>query len=460
VKLSLRFAIWLGVLAPLLFATSCAGDPMLQVRRDFASGRYELARIGLTELVQDDSDNAHVWLLERAVASLALGDPKAAIADLRRARDRFQDVQGTDYSGWFQSVLLDDRSLEYQGADFEVVLIRAIAALASLMTGNTGDANAFALQVGEKQRDIIDSFESNDGVRPKDAYKLVAFGNYLRGIVGEGALQFDVARMQYEKVKKLEPSFPQNEENLARAQDGRIAEKGNGVVHVIALVGRGPFRVESEEPVTRDAFAIAQLMWAFFRNRATIPNIAAVKIPRLAYYPDNPTEVHVAVGGQASGVTETITDVEETARREFEAMAPYLIARAVMRRAFKVVVTEGVKEAVRPRDRKYRAENLLVDLAISGVGIAWAAMESADLRCWSLLPARFQVARLELPAGEHEIVLRAGRGGKAVGPPQRVRVRVDVGYNSYVSVMVPSTAGGPAPMTSHQAREATAQTGT
>ena len=81
-------------------------------------------------LVQDDSDNAHVWLLERAVASLALGDPKAAIADLRRARDRFQDDQGTDYSGWFQSVLLDDRSLEYQGADFEVVLIRAIAALA------------------------------------------------------------------------------------------------------------------------------------------------------------------------------------------------------------------------------------------------------------------------------------------------------------------------------------------
>ena len=437
-----------SLLAALVLLASCAGDPMLQVRRDFAGGRYELVRGELTRLAASDVKNEHVWRLERSVASLAMGRPKEAIGDLRRARDELEDLEGTDYSGWFQSVLLDDTRLAYQGADFEIVLIRALLALAALMTGEANDAGAYALQIGEKQREIIDAFEARDGSKPKNGYKLVAFGSYLRGILDEGALKFDVARRSYERVRELEPTFVFNNENVTRITDGHISAKGNGVVHVLALVGRGPFRVEVEEPVTRDAFAIAQLVWAIIRDRATIPNVAAVKIPQLAFYTDNPTELHVEVDGQSAGVTAVITDVEETARREFEAMRAHIVARAVIRRAVKVALTEGAKEGVRSRRREYRAENALVDLAISGAGILWAAIESADLRCWSLLPASFQVLRLELPAGEHDIVFRAGRQAGAFGSPQRVRVHVSDGHNTYVSVMTPTVDGGPPPQSS------------
>jgi hypothetical protein len=438
-----------AILVAVALLASCAADPLLQVRRDFAGGRYELARGELSRLAESDTKNGHLWRLERSVTSLALAKPKEAIDDLRRARDILDDLQGNDYSGWFQSVLLDDTRLAYQGADFEIVLVRALLALSALMTGEANDAGAYALQVGAKQREIIDGFATREGRKPKEAYKLVAFGSYLRGILDEGALKFDVAQKSYERVRELEPSFAFNQENIGRITEGHISAKGNGVVHVLGLVGRGPFRVESDEPVTRDAFAIAQIMWAIFRDRATIPNIASVKIPRLAYYTDNPTELHVEVDGRAVGTTAVITDVEETARREFEAMKPHILARAVIRRAVKVVVTEGVKEAARSRDdREYRNENVLADLAISGAGLLWAALESADLRCWSLLPASFQVLRLELPEGEHDIVFRAGHRGNAFGPPQRIRVYVSDGYNTYVSVMTPTADGGPTPQSS------------
>ena len=82
--------------------------------------------------------------------------------------------------------------------------------------------------------------------------------------------------------------------------------------------------------------------------------------------------------------------------REFQAMKTHIIARAAMRRLFKIGVTEGTKEAIN------RRRDPLLDILISLFGIAWTATERADLRCWSLLPASLQVMRAEMPAGEYD----------------------------------------------------------
>src|SRR5688500_3440388 len=42
----------------------------------------------------------------------------------------------------------------------------------------------------------------------------------------------------------------------------------------------------------------------------------------------------------------------------------------------------------------------LAGLGFDALGVAWEATENADTRCWSLLPDKIQVVRLELPAGE------------------------------------------------------------
>ena len=442
--------------AALLLLASCAGGGSAKVRPGFDSGRYQESREKLTRLGRKDPRNEHLYLLERGVVSLALEQPADAVRDLRLARDRLDDLAGSDYSGWFQSVLLDDRQLAYQGADYEHVLVRAMLALADLADGNSEDAGAYALQVASRQREIIQSFRASDGSLPKSTYSQVAFGSYLKAIIDEEALKFDLAKIQLEKVKAIEPRFAAIDADLERVTRGHHSRKGNGVVHVLALVGRGPFRIEVDEPVTRDSLAIAHYIWARSRNRAAIPNIARVKIPAVAVYDDNPTEVHVEVAGGSPGTTSLLTDIEALAVEEFETVRDHIVARAFLRRAFKVAATQlAIEAANRDNDKRgeYSQGDALRDLGISAAGLLWTALEKADLRCWSLLPASFQARRVELPEGVHSISLRAGKKGVLTGAAQQVKVHVRDGYNTYVVAVFPSTEGPACVLSSDTIRE-------
>ena len=422
---------------------------MVHVRGAYTAGDYEAAQHELDQLRRDDPGNAHVYALERSMTDLALGDAQAAEDDLRFARDRLDQLSSDDALAWLSSVMLDDRQLEYAGADYEQVLVRALLAVANLTTDGQ-DANAYALQVLERQLEIMHGYE-HEGTRPKLRYKQVAFGSYLRGILNEDdPVRVGVARQAFAKAAELEPRCKIARRALRRTSKGKHSSKGNGVVHVVCMVGRGPFRIEVAEQVGADILAMAQAIWADSRGRASLPNISSVKVPALAFHTDNPTEVHVTAGGAAPTLTEVVTDVEATAESEFIAMRDQTVARAVLRRAFKIAVTEGLKEVVNPR-RKNREPSEGTDLAIAIAGLLWTAAEGADLRCWSLLPATFQVARLELPAGQHSLSLRAGHGGAAVGPPQTVDVLVRDGFNTYVVAIVPGMNGGPPPLTSDPA---------
>ena len=439
-------------LALLALLGACAGAPIEDARRSYALGDYAQAEQDLGKGLEADPSNAHVWRLEQGVVQLALGRPRDSIQNLRSARDRLDDLGGTNAAEWLGSVLLDDRQLDYAGYDYEHVLVRALLALADLMGGGT-DADAYALQVLERQRQIIGSWEEREGQNPKHRYKLVAFGSYLRAILAEERpTSLDVARRAFAEVAALEPAYPAAQADLERVNGGVHSQRGHGVVYVLGLVGRAPYRVEVNEPVTQAALAIAQWIWAVSRDHATIPNITQVGIPGLAYHRDNPTEVLVRTAGGDAGATATVTDVEQLARVELDAMRDSIVARAVLRRAFKITLTEGAKELVSDKNRR-RHDNTadLIDLGISLLGLFWTGLEEADLRCWSLLPAKFQSLRLELPIGDHELELVPAIGGRPSGPARRVQVHVRDGRNTYVVCLAPTLAAVPAALSSESA---------
>ena len=246
-------------------------------------------------------------------------------------------------------------------------------------------------------------------------------------------------------MKSIEPRFSPIDSDIERVTSGHHSKKGNGVVHVLALVGSGPFRVEVDERVTRGSLAIAHHIWAGSRGRAVIPNLSRGKIPAVAVYEDNPTEVHVTVDGSSSGATALLADIEALALEEFETIREHIVARAFLRRAFKIAATQlAIEAANKDNDRRgeYSDGDALRDLGLSAVGLLWSALEGADLRCWSLLPASFQALRVELPEGEHLISLQAGKKGVAAGAPREVKINVRDGYNTYVVAIFPSLEGG------------------
>ncbi len=439
--------------------SACASDPMVPVRAAYWSGDYQGAWQQLSVVRDDYPDDKHLYDLELGIVGNAVADPAAAVQALRQARDRLDQLHGRGFLESLAAMVQDDRSLDYEGADYEHILVRAILALSDLMNGGK-DAVAYSLQVLERQQEIIDAFEDADGERPKHSYKLVAFGSYLRAIIlDEDPRNRRAAAREFRKVVEMEPGFRDGKEALERAKRGWHSDKGNGIVQVLALVGRGPFRVEAREGATAHTLAIAQVIWNHHHHhgRPVIVNMTGLPIPALAFHADNPDAVHVSVDGQDMGTTATITNVDEVAGAEFAAMHDYIMARAVLRRMLKIVIVEAGKEAVEHSGEDHYEKHgwqLLIDL----LGLAWIASERADLRCWSLLPQTFQAARLELPAGDHQLVLRAGRNGLPTGAEQRVPVHVRDGYNTYVLVLAPTLQGGPTPLTSQPAYDDTTTT--
>ena len=130
------------------------------------------------------------------------------------------------------------------------------------------------------------------------------------------------------------------------------------------------------------------------------------------------------------GATETLADVNEMAIKQFEATRDQIIARAIIRRVVKKGAIYAAKEAAQV--------NGWVSLAMDAAGVAWEAIEVADVRCWGLLPAKIQVYSCELPAGERDLVFRpVDSFGRLCGEATQVKTRIDANRNAYVLVVYP-----------------------
>jgi hypothetical protein len=473
-----RSALLAGLLA------GCASPDLASLTQRFAAGDVGGVREAFARLAVEEGGDAHLWLLNRAAADLAAGDPRAGIAALRTARDRLDELR-TSYAGWIEAVLTDDRALVYDGADYEHVLVRAYLALLDLACGE-GDAEAYLLQMLQRQAELRDAFTVEEGETPPSiAPRSAAIGNWLLAAVAadDPTRAGDVER-QLRTVIEHEPDCGIARDELARYARAGLCAPGHGVLQVVALVGLGPYRVARDEPVSSVILDLAHRIYNARRDRVAVPVnlIKEVQIADLALRQDNPDAVHVAVGGLGA-VTQTVTSVDRLAEAEFARLRPRMVIRAVVRRIFKLAAAEVAKAQTtaaageageegkrirrpgqretdaerrqreeaekRERERKQREQlgSALWDL----VALAWIAFEDADTRCWALLPATFQVARFELPEGVHEVALRAGAAGNPMGREQKTQVRVHAGRTTFVIAQVPSRDGGPPPVTSRPA---------
>ena len=81
----------------------------------------------------------------------------------------------------------------------------------------------------------------------------------------------------------------------------------------------------------------------------------------------------------------------------------------------------------------------MVSLAVMAAGVAWEATESADTRCWGLLPDTIQVFRIELPVGEHVITLRPSQRMGDFGTPAQTRITIEEGRHTYLLGNLPTS---------------------
>ena len=372
--------------------------------------------------------------LDRAMVALAAGRPAEAERLLRRARDRFDHLEQADAGESALTLLGDDTARAYPGEDHEKILVRAMLALADL-AHDGDDAEAYSLQVIDEQRRIVEAAARDDGTNPKADYPQVALASYLRGVLREATHRdYDDAARHFALVAAWQPEFTTGAVHLGRAAEGVHSRRGNGVVHVFALVGHGPFKAEVVEMPSSLSVAIAGELLAGPLGSPLPPTVAPITVPRIVAVPSAVAGVRVRLGDWQAGRTETLTDVSALAIQQQEATLPQTVARAVARRTLKKGTIFGMQRGLG------LSRGSLPAVALDVAGVAWEAAERADTRCWSTLPATIQACRIELPAGRHALALEAvDRGSRPLGRPATAEVDVADGRDTFIMVHVPET---------------------
>ena len=423
--------------AALLQGCNSHGERVHVLRQEFYSGELATAETHVGELLKKPKHDKDVLELDRAMILLTTGRPKEAEKIMREVRDRFDDFEQKDAGEIALSLVTDDNRRAYAGEDYEKVLIRAFLALSNLMYDG-GDATAYSLQITDKQSEILARLES-DHKKDESADKppvptipQVALGPYVRAMLAEERrLDYDDVIRARTQVCSFEPGFRYGQEDLQRAEHSVNAQPGHGVVYVFGLVGKGPIKVQEYDIPTQAALLVADQIVSATSKQSVPPTLAPVPVPKLVRRQNRIRGLEVLVGSQSAGTTATIVNVGEVAEKHYEATYPKVVAYAVARRVIKKGVVYAAKEGASAQNSPG------VDIAMTLAGMAWEASETADTRCWGLLPDQIQVLRVELPEGKHSLKLQPVDEYGRFGLAEPISVDVHEARNTYVLANFP-----------------------
>ncbi|MFN3189887.1 MAG: hypothetical protein ACE361_05135 [Aureliella sp.] len=431
-------APWLSLIAASIvcvaLASGCAthAKRLASPRTSFYGGDLQRASAQLLKLEEKRSHDRSVVELDLAMVELFQGNVDSAEARLRAIRDNWDHYEQSSLAESASSYILDDNTRAYSGEDYERILVRVMLTLCSLV-GDGVDAESYSLQTLAKQQELLSRARKRWDENLEDQYCVPPIAPYLRGVLRESTLSdYHEAEKHYRRAAMLMPEDSFVEADILRSQNGVHSQPGHGVVYVIALVGRGPYKEEVSAPATQAALQAADAILSAIGEYSVPPTLAPVKVPAILCPPKPFDLVGVAVDGVPASTTMPITDLDQLATDSYQAKYPQLLARTVARR----IVKKGTIYAAKDH---FEADSDLASIAFSAAGVLWEATESADTRCWGLLPREIQILRLELPAGVHRLELEPVAAGNVVAKPTTCSLRVANGQNSYVLSYWPGT---------------------
>ena len=163
-----------------LLGCSTYEQRVADVRQTFYAGNLDRAAQTIDKSLKHPRHDADVLKLERAMVDLTAGKPQQAEQALREVRDRFDFLEQKSLGESALAMLTDDNRKSYAGEDYEKILIRAFLAISNLMNGGQ-DAQAYSLQITDKQQQIVNTFAEEISARSAQGGVLLTFGRITRG---------------------------------------------------------------------------------------------------------------------------------------------------------------------------------------------------------------------------------------------------------------------------------------
>ena len=394
-------------------------------RTAFYNNDLSTANQLLQKLNEKPKRDSSVIELDLAMTELFQGNVVSAENRLRAVRDEWDHLEQRSLAEETASYLTDDRTRAYAGEDYERILIRVWLTLCSLMKDGV-DAESYSLQTLQKQQDLLAKARKRWDEEIADRYCVPPFAPYLRGVLKESSLQdYREAEKFYRQAEQLLPESPVLLADIARSEHGVHSQPGMGAVYIFALVGRGPYKVEEHADVTRHMLQAVDVLVSQVGEYTVPPTLAPVKIPKVVTPAKSIDLIGVEVNGVPTSTTLPMGDLHALAEEALATKRHEIIVRSAARRIIK-------KGAVYAAKDELNVNSDIASLALDAAGVLWEASESADTRCWGLLPREIQVLRLELPKGTHLLNLEPVVAGSPVAAGKEVVVDVFDARNTYV----------------------------
>ncbi len=322
--------------------------------------------------------------------------------------------------GGVGSVVLNDKSLPYQGHDYEKVMLTTRLALDRLAQGDFDTARVDIKRTHEraavidelrrkelqktedeaKKRGMKTSFRELNGYPVQEIDNAAvnalrnsydsAFSHYLAGFIYEALGEPSLAAAGYRQAIELQPGHGLLDDALA-GLDARAAAQDDGYTDVLFVIESG----------TAPARQSRQFSLPFpYRNRLLIiPVSFPVIMPGQPSF--IPAQLQIQGGPTVSPVV--ITSIDLMARKALQEEMPGIMLRGIIR-------TSG--KAIAQYEAGKNDQTGLVGLALA---IGSMVTESADERGWRTLPAQIAIARARIPSGAHTLGFGAGPGGRDIG---------------------------------------------
>ena len=395
----------------------------------FEHGEFENAAEEFRLLKGTLDSNEFLAYAEAGMAYHVGGDLKAATEEWLKAvkvLDGYGDrptISGRSLSEGALSMLVNDKTMPYDGEGFEAVLLHGFLAWDYLRLGLLDDA------LVEVKRGY--EFEQFEEERFGTTYGMNRFARFVAAVAQEMDGQLDDARIDLDRLAQEIPNHPavqysltrlQRLNSLERRQEAAIAE-----IVVVYERGRMPQKVAHE-----------------FRYTTT-RSVGKISVPGFGTQPFALASLAVQVGEQDLGSTVTIENVLAVGKTNLEDRIDWATAKAIARSVAKTVVVDQVAKAAEKEEGKWAG--ILVGIT----GSLWNDFsERADLRSWLTLPTEIQVLRAAVPRGEQRVILGVGQGGQELdlgilsfepGRPVLIGVRA-IGGRLYAT---PNTRGATHP---------------
>jgi len=381
--------------------------------------------------VEKGYNGALLPYLEGGLILQCLADPEQSNRIFTRAEERIRAYQERALLSLSQgaaqlgSLLVNEKTLPYEGEPFERVLVNTFKAMNYLFLRQAEGARveirrSFAVQEenrnlhrreierlqGEARRQGIAAEglinQVNDYYRDGDRIASRAlnpyedpFAYYLSALVYELNGEYNDAFIDLRRAQSLRPGVSYLENDLLCM--ARLAGMTDTLREWQRTLNREPVLTDRTRQGTLVLFL--QCGWAPRKTQIKINlPIPRVGIVSLAFprYEQVPNPVQGALlydeAGTLQARSAVLTDVDALAFRNLQDRLPILVLKQILRAAAKGAMAKTATD----------------EGGLAGALLASAynvITEQADLRSWLTLPQSMQVARVALPRGTHRLVL-------------------------------------------------------